>query len=175
MKKTIIGALTALLIFCGIAFASYAAGNIKIFVNGKEVYTDVPPIMVSGRVMVPLRAVAEALNATVKWNAATNAVMITTNAVSQPIPTPITKNFSGNGVSYIDKFALNNGPAYVSYQFSGDGNFIFWLLDGNGKEKELIANEIGSCSGKTVISIEQGMYFVRVNSNGPWSITIEQK
>lgn len=49
--------------------------RIRILVDGSEVIPDVPPTLVQGRVMVPLRTVAEALGAQVEWDA-TNRTMI---------------------------------------------------------------------------------------------------
>jgi hypothetical protein len=46
-------------------------------VNGKEVPIDAPPINVKGRVMVPLRFIAEPFGAKVDWNAETKVITIT--------------------------------------------------------------------------------------------------
>ena len=43
------------------------AANISIYVNGKYLSTDQPPVIQDGRTMVPLRAIFEALGATVEW------------------------------------------------------------------------------------------------------------
>lgn len=45
-----------------------AAKTIRIFVDGVQLKTDQPPVMVKGRVMLPLRAIFEALDARVYWN-----------------------------------------------------------------------------------------------------------
>jgi len=45
-----------------------AAKAITIYVDGVQLKTDVPPVMVQGRVMLPLRAIFEALDARVYWN-----------------------------------------------------------------------------------------------------------
>ncbi|MFY9234582.1 MAG: copper amine oxidase N-terminal domain-containing protein [Fimbriimonadaceae bacterium] len=47
-------------------------------VNGRETLLDVPPQIMSGSTMVPLRFVAEALGTEVKWDAATSTVKIYT-------------------------------------------------------------------------------------------------
>lgn len=54
-----------------------STGEIQIFVNGQPISTDIPPRSVNGRVMVPIRFVAEALNCRVGWQGQTNAVTIT--------------------------------------------------------------------------------------------------
>jgi hypothetical protein len=58
----------------------YAADTVTLEVNGQTVQTDVPPKMVNGRVMVPIRWIAEALQADVEWDAANRAVLIDTDS-----------------------------------------------------------------------------------------------
>lgn len=59
-------------------WANTASSSIRLVVNGKEVLPDVPPVLQDGRVLVPVRWVAEALGANVVWDAAKNAVLINT-------------------------------------------------------------------------------------------------
>lgn len=47
---------------------------ISVYVNGTKLYSDQDPILTSGRVMVPIRAIMEALGATVSWEAETQTV-----------------------------------------------------------------------------------------------------
>ena len=54
---------------------------IRIFVDGEEVELDVPPVIVNGRTLVPLRGVFEKLGATVDWNKETNQVIVKNNSV----------------------------------------------------------------------------------------------
>lgn len=70
----------ALLIFLAVATAALAASPIKLYVNGREIQVDVPPQLVNGRTMVPIRWVAEALGARVDWDQANNLVTIATAA-----------------------------------------------------------------------------------------------
>ena len=49
-------------------------------INGQEIQCDVPPQNINGRVLVPARFVAESLGASVAWDAANNAVVITSAA-----------------------------------------------------------------------------------------------
>ena len=53
-------------------------GSKNAQVNGKTVTLDVPAEIQSGRTLVPLRFLAEALNFTVNWNAASNTAELTT-------------------------------------------------------------------------------------------------
>lgn len=54
-------------------------GNNKLFINNSNVELETPPIIVSDRTLVPLRAIAESFDCTVDWNDSTKAVIITTN------------------------------------------------------------------------------------------------
>lgn len=50
---------------------------ITIKVNGKEIETDVEPVNVNGRILVPVRAIAESLGCKVEWDGTNNTVSIT--------------------------------------------------------------------------------------------------
>lgn len=48
----------------------------KMTVKGKELQFDVPPVIKDGKILIPVRAITEALGATVKWDQSTNTVTI---------------------------------------------------------------------------------------------------
>ena len=45
-----------------------AAVNISVLIDGVKLYTPQAPVMIQGRVMLPMRSIFEALDASVKWN-----------------------------------------------------------------------------------------------------------
>jgi hypothetical protein len=51
--------------------------NVVMKINEEEVTLDVPPQLVDNKTLVPVRAVAEGLNADVDWNDVTQTVIIT--------------------------------------------------------------------------------------------------
>lgn len=53
-------------------------GNNNMLVNGTTLPLDAPSVIVDGRTLVPVRAVAEAFNADVKWDGETKTVFIDT-------------------------------------------------------------------------------------------------
>ena len=55
---------------------------ITIEIDGQLLRTDVPPIILEGRTMVPLRAIFEALDITVEYDAATRTIIGTTDDLS---------------------------------------------------------------------------------------------
>ena len=65
------------------------SGDEFFTVNGVQNFPEVPPQLLGGRFMIPLRAVAESTGANVSWNENTRTVIITTGRATQtPAPTP---------------------------------------------------------------------------------------
>ncbi len=59
-----------------IATAAYADFGIRLYINGNEIQSDVPPMIINDRTMVPARVVFENLNAAVDWNPDTRQVTV---------------------------------------------------------------------------------------------------
>ena len=78
MRKTLFVLISMLIFACTPAVAR-ASDDIRIFVNGIQVFSDVPPQLINGRTMIPIRAVSEALGAEVTWDNSTRSVKITNN------------------------------------------------------------------------------------------------
>lgn len=55
-------------------------GNPQAYKNNTSVLLDVPPKIIQGRTMVPLRFVSEAMGADVKWDGVTGTILITSQA-----------------------------------------------------------------------------------------------
>jgi len=71
-KKVLLAvAVLALLVVGAVA---YAAQDVSVYIDGTKLDTDVPPVIVSGRTLVPMRAIFQALGATVSWDEATQTV-----------------------------------------------------------------------------------------------------
>lgn len=49
----------------------------KVFCDGNELKPDVPPVIKEGRTLIPVRALTEALGATVEWNEKERTVLVT--------------------------------------------------------------------------------------------------
>lgn len=75
MKKLIAAcAVTGMICFSSSALA---AEDISIKVKNKLLQTDSAPVIVQGRVLVPLRAISESLGASVEWNQQQKTVIVT--------------------------------------------------------------------------------------------------
>ena len=59
--------------------ADTGGSDVTVTINGNAVGFDQPPVIVDGRTLVPLRAIFEALGATVDWNGDTQTVTSTRN------------------------------------------------------------------------------------------------
>src|SRR5690606_36354507 len=59
-------ALTGLAIFPA-SPAGAADTQLKLFVNGREVKPDVPPVLMEGRVLLPIRFVSDLVNTPITW------------------------------------------------------------------------------------------------------------
>lgn len=70
--------VTLVLVLVMGAGTALALEPIKIMVNGQEVVGDTPAQIINGRTMVPIRLVAEALDADVRWDEVNRQVVITT-------------------------------------------------------------------------------------------------
>ena len=79
MRKKWLVLTGAVILTVALATVAFAAGPIKLIVNGQEIKPDVPPQIINGRTMVSIRWVAEALGADVQWDSKKQQVK-----VSQP-------------------------------------------------------------------------------------------
>lgn len=83
--------------------------NINVVVNGRLINTPVEPFQVAeGYVMLPARAVGEALGCTVEWDAGTNTVYINSNSIS------ITRSNNTVTSHYVEELPVlrNVGPFF---------------------------------------------------------------
>lgn len=53
---------------------------VKVLLNGAPLKADVPPVVLAGRTLLPVRAIADAVGLDVKWDAATSTVLLTSKA-----------------------------------------------------------------------------------------------
>mgnify|MGYP002479033217 FL=1 len=73
---SIAGILAFAVFTCAAIPAAVAEDPVRLIVNGKTVQPDVSPQIMEGRVMVPVRWIAEALGAEVKWDKENRAVVV---------------------------------------------------------------------------------------------------
>lgn len=108
----------------------FFAGSTTYYVNGVTKTSDVAPIIMDGRTLLPIRAFSEALGAKVDWNGTTLNVNITTGATQQPNPN-IPAVMPSNLTTAINKY-------YVEPTKPGIGSWYCITYNGPEKVYELL-------------------------------------
>lgn len=125
------------LIASSVASAAKLIGepDLAVLVNGRKVkFSNEKPYMDNGRVMVPIRNVAEKLGASVTWNATTRTAGFTLADRSVNIQVGADKVYVNGVVKDIDAKAVEkNGSVYVPLRFVslGLGVSLEWDQIGN--------------------------------------------
>ncbi len=76
--RSIALALSIVLLMALFSTTVVAASDITLVINGRDVRTDVPPLLVDGHTLVPIRVISENLGASVDWNQRDKVVTIST-------------------------------------------------------------------------------------------------
>lgn len=79
MKKRIITLILTLVFTFGLMTVASAANPVKLQFNGKNLTSEVPPVIQSGKTLVPVRVISETLGADVNWDPQTRTVTIVKN------------------------------------------------------------------------------------------------
>jgi hypothetical protein len=94
----------------------------------------------------------------------------TVEATPTPIPPVV---FEGSGNQATDLFSIPSGLTWFDFEYVGESNFIVYLLDENGDEDELLANELGSVtSNKALLLEEPAMHSLNITARGTWKIVM---
>ena len=76
MKKRIALFVCITLVASLFVMPASAEQPISVYVNGEKLEFDVAPVLLNDRTMVPVRAISEALDCSVDWDAANRTVVI---------------------------------------------------------------------------------------------------
>lgn len=72
MRKTVL--LLTLVLTLSFTLSGSAVAAPTVLVDGRQLFFEVPPVIEQGRVMVPIRGIAEALGADVGWESSTKTL-----------------------------------------------------------------------------------------------------
>ncbi len=87
------------------------------------------------------------------------------------LPKPI--DIVGNGDKVTQKVTLTKGTSRATLNYTGQSNFIIKMLDENGKDIDLVVNEIGPYSGTTFIPVPKtGNYVFNIQAEGNWALKL---
>lgn len=91
------------------------------------------------------------------------------NQLSGPRPP-----YGGTGDDVTPFFHLGVGVHIAEFSHTGTRNFIVWLIDEQGRQVDLLANEIGPYSGRGSFRLrESGLYAFSVSADGQWAAGVE--
>lgn len=76
MYKKITALFLVIVLICIPISIKAASQSVEIYINGKRISSDVPPVITEGRILVPLRVVSENLGAKVHWDNSSKTVTI---------------------------------------------------------------------------------------------------
>lgn len=91
---------------------SYANGEIKIEIDGDRIYPDSSPMLIEGRTLVPIRAVAEKMGYSVAWDGENQLVILTSSNGSSILHFEIGSNIALKNLS--EKIELDVPAIIVS-------------------------------------------------------------
>lgn len=101
MKKYLKVVVVVIVIILSIAISAFATNDeIRVYLDGKKIEFDVKPQTINGRTMVPIRAIFEAMGATVSWDDATETAVCTKDET-------VIKMTVDNNVMYINDTVVN--------------------------------------------------------------------
>ncbi len=143
VKRLLVLILPVALIVLALASASFTAatpdhspGQVEVSVDGKQLVLDVNPQVTGGRVLVPLRAISEALGARVSWDKATKTVTVTRGETTVQVTLNNTLAFkNGQAVTLEVPATVIRGRTMVPLRFLGEafGAEVAW----NGETRKV--------------------------------------
>ena len=141
IKKLLSGILTASLLSASFVIPTFAENDISVVLNGNAIGFDVPPQIINERTMVPLRAIFEALGASVDWDGDTRTVTSEKDGttISLTIDDP-TMYVNGDAVTLDSPGCIIDGRTLVPVRAISEayGTEVGW--DGDTKTVSITAN-----------------------------------
>ncbi|QSF44977.1 C40 family peptidase [Paenibacillus tianjinensis] len=138
MKRNtvILSLLTLSLCGCGAAYADAlpqeqaASGVISVYLDGKLLHTEVPPLNEGGTVLVPMRGLFEAQGASLGWNNTDKTVTVTKEdtTLTYQMGAPAA-DLNGQSIDVAVPGQLTGGSAMIPLRFVSEalGNTVEWV------------------------------------------------
>lgn len=118
MHKLKIFLFVILIILFSCTLPALADDDIKLFVNGKQLITDVSPVAVDGRTMVPVRSIFEKLGAEVTWINSSKQIIVKTASKRIVLTLDKTKAYVNNESAVMDTPPMViNGRTLIPVRF----------------------------------------------------------
>lgn len=176
MKKLIKTFLFTLMCVLAISITAAATNDAKVLVNGKYIEMDQKPIFKDDRILIPVRAVGEALKCKVDWNHDTQTVILNSGATELKITIGETEmkkiNVSRNPIDITIKMEvpafIENGRTILPLRAVSEA--LFLDVNWNEEERTVVINNkydfIGiETAGYIRVDIGDKMGFMDIDGN----------
>jgi hypothetical protein len=80
----------------------------------------------------------------------------------------------GRGHTVAGPFQAAGAGVRFGLRHRGESNFIVDVLDGDGQDIGNLSNEIGTFEGSTVGEVPEGVFWLNVQADGSWTITMRE-
>jgi hypothetical protein len=115
--RFVLSVVMGCLLVCTFAVLAQASSPISIIVDGNTIASDVPPQIINGSTMVPVRVISEALGATVSWDSSTQTVTLLNNGVHVAMTLGGYTLENGSPITLDNPAQLINGRVMVPIRF----------------------------------------------------------
>lgn len=140
-EKLIGGLLAAMILSASTAFPAMATDGISVTLNGIPLSFDVPPQIINDRTMVPLRAIFEALGASVDWDDSTRTVTSSKDGITISLTVDsITMYVNGNAVTLDSPACIVDGRTLVPVRAISEAYNTDVEWDGNTRTVTITSN-----------------------------------
>ena len=150
LRRTLTLLLLLTLIF-GFSLIAASSPGISVYIDGQRLQTDVDPIIIQGRTMVPMRAIFEALSAAVQWDGDTQKITGTREGtiVVLYLDNP-TASINGRPEQLDVPPTLVNGRTLVPTRFIAEslGADVQW--DGNTRTVTISTGKVANSNSPSV-------------------------
>ena len=151
-QLTLISVVMALiLLFSQFALVQSAnAQDTSVLVNGQRLSLDIPPLLEQGRVLVPMRAIFEAVGASVDWNEQTQTVAGRKGDMEVVLKIgDVNARVSGKKVVLDVPAKIASSRTFVPLRFVGES--LGATVDWNAAARQVIVNTAGAGSLPTTL------------------------
>lgn len=143
--------------------------RISVFLDGGEISMDVSPEARNGRTMVPIRAVAEALGATVEWMQDTQEIVMTRAGVTVTMKLDSTTATIGDETVEMDVAPYaSNGRTLIPARYVAE--FFGQKVEWDGEKRQVLVTEDKSVAGDSNLeawALPMGAMLAKMNSGAP--------
>jgi hypothetical protein len=97
--------------------------------------------------------------------------------IEQPRPASgrgLATTASGRGHSIAGPYQGTGAGVRFELRHRGQANFIVDVLDVDGQELSNLSNEIGSFQGSQIGEVPEGVFWLRVQADGSWTVTMRE-